>query len=54
MNMRQMVAEARGDVINLVVQQGSFREIDTDLYLQIENRDSNGSDQGPVRFRFAR
>jgi lipopolysaccharide export system permease protein len=46
MNMRQMVAEARGDVINLVVQQGSFREIDTDLYLQIENRDSNGTIQG--------
>jgi lipopolysaccharide export system permease protein len=46
MNMRQMVAEARADVINLVVQQGSFKQIDTDLYLQIENRDSNGAIKG--------
>jgi lipopolysaccharide export system permease protein len=46
MNMRQMVADARADVINLVVQQGTFKEIDTDLYLQIENRDANGAIKG--------
>lgn len=46
MNMRQMVADARADVINLVVQQGTFKEIDTDLYLQVENRDSNGAIKG--------
>jgi len=46
MNMRQMVAEARSDVINLVVQQGTFKEIDTDLYLQIKNRDANGAIKG--------
>ncbi|TDQ28270.1 lipopolysaccharide export system permease protein [Phyllobacterium brassicacearum] len=46
MNMRQMVADARADVINLVVQQGTFKELDTDLYLQIESRDSNGAIKG--------
>ncbi len=46
MNMRQMVADARADVINLVVQQGTFKEIDTDLYLQIESRDANGAIKG--------
>ncbi|PSH63532.1 MULTISPECIES: LptF/LptG family permease [Phyllobacterium] len=46
MNMRQMVADARADVINLVVQQGTFKELDKDLYLQIENRDSNGAIKG--------
>jgi lipopolysaccharide export system permease protein len=46
LSMRQMMADARGDVINLVVQQGAFREIDSDLYIQIENRDSNGTIRG--------
>jgi lipopolysaccharide export system permease protein len=45
-NMRQMMADARADVIDLVVQQGVFTKIDTDLYLQIENRDANGAIQG--------
>jgi lipopolysaccharide export system permease protein len=46
LSMRQMMADARGDVINLVVQQGAFWEIDSDLYIQIENRDSNGTIRG--------
>lgn len=45
-NMRQMVAEARADVVNLVVQQGTFKKLDTDLYLQIESRDANGAIRG--------
>ncbi len=46
MSMRQMIADARSDVINLVVQQGSFQRLDENLYLQIESRDSNGSIKG--------
>ncbi len=46
MSMRQMLADARSDVINLVVQQGSFQRLDKDLYLQIESRDANGAIKG--------
>lgn len=45
-NMRQMMAEARADVINLVVQQGTFKKIDDNLYIQIQNRDANGAIKG--------
>jgi lipopolysaccharide export system permease protein len=45
-NMREMVADANADVINLVVQQGSFLELAPDLYIQIESRDSNGAIKG--------
>ncbi|QND52534.1 LPS export ABC transporter permease LptF [Phyllobacterium sp. 628] len=46
LSMRQMIADARSDVINLVVQQGSFQRVDKDLYLQVESRDSNGAIKG--------
>ena len=46
LNMREMIADANADVINLVVQQGAFQELADNLYIQIENRDSNGSIKG--------
>ena len=46
LNMRQMIADANADVVNLVVQQGAFQELADNLYIQIEARDSNGSIKG--------
>lgn len=46
LSMRQMIADANADVINLVVQQGAFQEVADNLYIQIENRGSNGSIKG--------
>ncbi|MGH6860905.1 MAG: LptF/LptG family permease [Phyllobacterium sp.] len=46
LSMRQMIADANADVINLVVQQGAFQELADNLYIQIENRDSNGAIRG--------
>ncbi len=46
LNMRQMIADANADVVNLVVQQGAFQQLADNLYIQIEARDSNGSIKG--------
>lgn len=42
MNMRTMIAEARADLINVVIQEGTFREIDKNLYIQIAERKPDG------------
>jgi lipopolysaccharide export system permease protein len=42
MNMREMIADAGADLINVVLQDGTFREIGDNLYVQIAQRKENG------------
>ncbi|UCA46549.1 LPS export ABC transporter permease LptF [Pseudochrobactrum sp. XF203] len=42
-NMRSMLANASADLINVVVQEGSFRRLSDNLYVQIAERKSDGS-----------
>lgn len=42
LNMRTMIAEARADLLNVIVQEGTFQEIDKNLYIQIAERKPNG------------
>ncbi len=46
LNIRQIIADANADVVNLVVRPGAFQELADNLYIQIEARDSNGSIKG--------
>ncbi|MGU3574850.1 LPS export ABC transporter permease LptF [Brucellaceae bacterium C25G] len=42
MNMRTMLAEAGSDMLNLVIQEGSFRKVSDNLYVQIAERKPDG------------
>ncbi|PYE88541.1 LPS export ABC transporter permease LptF [Phyllobacterium leguminum] len=42
MNMREMIASAGADLINVVLQDGTFRQIGDNLYVQIAERKENG------------
>ncbi|GGA92689.1 LPS export ABC transporter permease LptF [Brucella endophytica] len=42
MNMREMIADAGADLINVVLQDGTFRQIGDNLYVQIAERKENG------------
>ncbi len=39
---RELVAEARGDLLSLVIQEGTFRKIEEGLYIQIGDRLADG------------
>jgi lipopolysaccharide export system permease protein len=39
---RSLVAEARADLISLLIQEGSFKKIDTNIYMQVDKRLANG------------
>jgi lipopolysaccharide export system permease protein len=43
MNMRAMIANASADLLNVVVQEGSFRKLADNLYIQIAERRGDGS-----------
>lgn len=43
MNMRAMIANASADLLNVVVQEGSFRKLADNLYIQIADRHADGS-----------
>ena len=43
MNMRAMMADASADLLNVVIQEGNFRKIADNLYIQIAERRSDGS-----------
>lgn len=43
LTMRTMVAEAHSDLINTVIQEGTFRKLAENLYLQIGERNPDGS-----------
>ncbi|MEJ5900519.1 LPS export ABC transporter permease LptF [Ochrobactrum teleogrylli] len=43
MNMRAMIANASADLVNLIVQEGSFRKLADNLYIQVAERRSDGS-----------
>jgi lipopolysaccharide export system permease protein len=43
MNMRAMVANASADLVNLIVQEGSFRKLADNLYIQVAERRADGS-----------
>ncbi|MFC7065178.1 LPS export ABC transporter permease LptF [Brucella rhizosphaerae] len=43
MNMRAMIANASADLLNVVVQEGSFRKLADNLYIQIAERRADGS-----------
>ncbi|WP_439272571.1 LPS export ABC transporter permease LptF [Pseudochrobactrum sp. HB0163] len=42
-NMRSMLAEASADLLNVVIQEGSFRKLSDNLYVQIAERNADGS-----------
>lgn len=42
-NMRSMLANASADLLNVVVQEGSFRKLSDNLYVQIAERKPDGS-----------
>ncbi len=42
-NMRSMLAEASADLLNVVIQEGSFRKLSDNLYVQIAERKPDGS-----------
>lgn len=42
-NMRSMLADASADLLNVVVQEGSFRKLSDNLYVQIAERKPDGS-----------
>lgn len=39
---RQLVSDARADLLSLLIQEGSFRQIDTNLYMQVSKRSAGG------------
>ncbi|UNE53485.1 LPS export ABC transporter permease LptF [Bartonella machadoae] len=43
LNMRQMLASAHFDLINLFISEGSFQKLANNLYIEIGERDSNGT-----------
>ncbi|MBC2884822.1 LPS export ABC transporter permease LptF [Ochrobactrum sp. CM-21-5] len=43
MNMRAMIANASADLLNVVIQEGSFRKLADNLYIQIADRRADGS-----------
>lgn len=43
MNMREMIATASADLMNAVIQEGSFRKLSDNLYIQVAERRSDGS-----------
>jgi lipopolysaccharide export system permease protein len=43
MNMRSMLAEASADMLNVIIQEGTFRKVSDNLYVQIAERKSDGS-----------
>lgn len=42
-NMRSMLANASADLLNVVVQEGNFRRLSDNLYVQIAERNTDGS-----------
>lgn len=42
-NMRSMLANASADLLNVVIQEGNFRKLSDNLYVQIAERTSDGS-----------
>ncbi|KXF77753.1 LPS export ABC transporter permease LptF [Paramesorhizobium deserti] len=42
LNMREMIADASADLINVVIQEGTFRQFGDNLYVQIAERKENG------------
>jgi lipopolysaccharide export system permease protein len=40
---RLLIAESRSDLISTLIQEGTFRKIDTDVFMQIGSRESNGT-----------
>lgn len=42
MNMRAMLAEAGSDMLNVVIQEGTFRKVSDNLYVQIAERKPDG------------
>ena len=45
-NMRSMLAEASADLLNVVLQEGSFRKLSDNLYVQISERKPDGGISG--------
>lgn len=43
MNMRSMLAEASADLLNVIIQEGTFRKVSDNLYVQIAERNPDGS-----------
>ncbi|MBC8717755.1 LPS export ABC transporter permease LptF [Ochrobactrum sp. Marseille-Q0166] len=43
MNMRAMIANASADVLNVLIQEGSFRKLSDNLYVQIAEQRADGS-----------
>lgn len=43
MNMRAMIANASADMLNVVIQEGNFRKLADNLYIQIAERRADGS-----------
>jgi lipopolysaccharide export system permease protein len=43
MNMRALIANASADLVNLIVQEGSFRKLADNLYIQVAERRADGS-----------
>lgn len=43
LTMREMVATAHADLINAFIQEGSFRELTTNLYMEIGQRNDDGT-----------
>lgn len=43
MNMRSMIANASADLMNAVIQEGSFRKLSDNLYIQVAERRADGS-----------
>ncbi|WP_343313972.1 LPS export ABC transporter permease LptF [Brucella sp. BE17] len=43
MNMREMIATASADLMNVIIQEGNFRKLADNLYIQVAERRSDGS-----------
>lgn len=43
MNMRSMIANASADLMNVIIQEGSFRKLADNLYIQVAERRADGS-----------
>lgn len=43
MNMRAMIANASADLMNVIVQEGNFRKLADNLYIQVAERRADGS-----------
>lgn len=40
---RQLVADARADLLSTIIQEGTFRKVEDNLYLQVGNREADGA-----------